>query len=141
MPRWNGYKVSKPAPEIQVFDPAVPRDDYYKFPYLDSGVSSLKFKDILVGGSSIWKSLLIRNVGSRSLSGLKLKITGAAPGDFVVKGLPHDKLKPGGVAVLKVRFKPLTHRLREAELCIISNDGDENPFVVRLRGRGLKALE
>ncbi|MES2922435.1 MAG: leucine-rich repeat protein [Verrucomicrobiota bacterium] len=141
VPRWNGYKVSRPAPEIEIFGPEVPLYNYFKSAYFDSGVSSLKFRNVLIGGNSEWKTLLIRNVGSRSLSGLKLKIVGASPRDFAVKGLDRNQLKPGGVAVLKVRFKPLSHHLRTAELCITSNDGDESQFIVPLRGRGLKALE
>ena len=141
LPRWNGSKVSKPAPEIEVFSPEVPAFSYYKSAYFKSGESILNFKNVLVGGKSTSKTLLIRNVGSRDLLNLKVALVGSASSDFKLLGSPKTKIKPGDMATLKLRFKPLSRGPRKAELRITSNDSDENPFVVLLKGRGLKLME
>lgn len=94
------------------------------------------FGTVTVGKSSVARTFVIRNNGSRHLTGLVLKKYGASRNDFVVGPLDKTSVAPGATARFKVVFKPKGKGLRGAGLAIASNDKTKNPFAVGLTGTG-----
>ena len=94
------------------------------------------FGTVMVGRSSVARTFVIRNNGSRHLTGLVLKKYGASRSDFVVGPLDKTSIPPGGTARFKVVFQPKGKGLRGAGLAIASNDRTKNPFGIGLTGTG-----
>lgn len=94
------------------------------------------FGKVMVGRSSVARTFVIRNNGSRHLAGLVLKKYGASRSDFIVGPLDKTSIPPGGTARFKVVFQPRGKGLRGAGLAIASNDKTKNPFAVGLTGTG-----
>src|SRR6185503_7651717 len=78
----------------------------------------------------------IKNVGDANLSGLALSQSGANFSDYPLSGLTATDLAPNATATFSVNFEPFGEGLRTVAISIASNDADENPFLVRLRGTG-----
>ncbi len=67
-----------------------------------------------------------------------LKITGTDEDDFDYVPIPLPRIIPAGDSLkLTLRFTPSDSGAREADLNIWNNDPNKNPFVVKLRGRGI----
>jgi hypothetical protein len=67
-----------------------------------------------------------------------LKITGADKKNFDYVKIPLPKFVPAGDSLkLALSFTPTKIGLHEADLNIWNNDPNKNPFVVKLRGRGI----
>jgi hypothetical protein len=78
----------------------------------------------------------IRNVGTGKLKNLKVEIRGAHSKDFVLSQPGKTSIAPGAETTFKVRFAPKKKGTRKAQLRILSNDEDESPFRVALKGTG-----
>jgi hypothetical protein len=106
--------------------------------------SSLKDNKSGTGFGRVWKrsksdavTFTIRNVGSAPLKNLKVVVKGSHPMDFVVTQPGKSSLAPKSETKFKVFFAPKKIGDRKAVLQIISNDADENPFRVKLEGKGI----
>ncbi|MBC8231396.1 VCBS repeat-containing protein [bacterium] len=88
------------------------------------------------------KILIVNNEGTDVLSVNKTIITGMNPDQFdIIVGGGSFYLEPGDSHYITVRFKPTSKGTKNASLMIISNDVDENPYFVMMRGRGVLAVE
>lgn len=101
---------------------------------------SLAFGNAIVSKSSTAQSLTIRNVGTATLSGLALSVSGSHAADFEASGLTSGSLAPGQTASFNITFEPQAAGTRSATVRIASNDADENPFDVMVTGTGVLPL-
>lgn len=119
------------APEIAVYTGNTTNATFarasgavYSFPYTATGyVSSAAFT--------------IRNLGNTNLSGLTLTKTGTNVNDFTWSPLNSTNLSPNGTVTFSVNFAPTAEGERCASIWIFSNDSDENPFEIRVRGTAI----
>ncbi len=122
---------SRPAaPEIAVFQPA--RSS------LIDGNSKKSFGILKIRSGKRTKTFTLRNMGTAPLSGLRIRKSGVQKADFRIEGPAVTSLAPGKSATFRVSFKPTSTGVRKAALAIFSNDADESPFDITLRGRGAK---
>lgn len=105
-----------------------------------SGAGEVDFGIRKTAEASAAKTFTIQNEGAAPANGIAVTGTGAAAGDFVVNtaGMASG-IAVGGSTTFSVTFNPATSLSRRATLRIASNDRDENPFEVLLRGTGLNA--
>lgn len=117
-----------PAPEIVVQQP--------KGSDLIDGRASRGFGTAKAGKTGQTRSFVIRNTGSAKLKGLAITRNGANARDFLIEGPEKTSLRSGESTTFKVTFKPGAKGVRSAAIHIRSNDGDENPFDIKLGGQG-----
>ena len=86
-----------------------------------------------VGSTSALQTFTIKNRGGNNLGPLALTSAGANPGDFQVSGLT-GTLAPNATTAFTVAFAPTATGIRRAVVRIASNDGNENPFRIEVRG-------
>ena len=115
------------APEIAVLQPAKKS--------LKDGSSAVSFGTVAVK-KAVSKTFTIRNTGSAKLSKLAVTINGRHAKDFIVGKPRKASLAPGGSTTFKVTFKPRAAGTRKAAIHIRSNDANENPFDIKLQGKG-----
>lgn len=119
---------SNTAPEISVRQPA---DNE-----LADAKGSRDFGRAAVNSNGATRTFTVRNTGKSKLSGIEVTKTGSHKGDFNVGDLPASSLNPGESMRFTVTFRPKGKEERTATLRIASNDEDENPFRIRLKGTG-----
>lgn len=104
---------------------------------LKAGRSKAKFGTIFTGFKGKTLKFRIKNEGTKTLKKLRIKVRGADADEFILTEKRYKrKLKPGESMVVKVFFSPKKPSTRVAVLRIISNDKDESPFDIKLRGKG-----
>jgi hypothetical protein len=103
---------------------------------LVSGKSQTNFFAVETRKLSPPRVYRITNNGTAVLSGLSVVRTGAHTRDYIVTGPVRKVLPPGAFTTFTVRFKPVAAGFRRAAISIRSNDTTQNPFVVKLVGRG-----
>lgn len=104
---------------------------------LEDGVSITKFGSELIGKAGEPIVFTIRNNGNANLTGIRVFRAGDHPGDFSVAQPSVSTIAPGGSAKFSVTFKPTRKGIRTAELQIVSNDKNENPFNIGIQGKGV----
>lgn len=114
------------APEITVEQPA-------GSPLTDN-IGALNFRSSLVGASGESKTIVIRNSGTATLSGLGISVNGSNTGDFLISQLGVNSLEPGSSTQVTVTFNPTDSGGRSATIQVASNDSDENPFDIKVTG-------
>jgi hypothetical protein len=117
------------APEIAVAQPA-------NRPLVDSRFKKNSGKVKI--GKRRSRTFHIKNTGSATLTNLSVRLMGSHHEDFIVAKLPVSSLAPGARISFNVTFKPNSTGSRNAAIRIYSNDSDENPFDIRLTGKGRK---
>lgn len=115
------------SPEIEVREDGV---------NLADGTAKSDFGSVKTGKKSSAKTYKITNKGKASLKNIKVTAGGAHPGDFLITKPGATSLAPGKSTAFTVTFKPAGKGTRNAALRIASNDGNENPFDVKLTGTG-----
>jgi hypothetical protein len=86
-------------------------------------------------GSSANRTFTIRNTGDVDLTNLAITIDGPHASEFTVTAVPAESLAgPDGVTAFTVMFSPGSAGEKTASIHIVSNDPDENPFAITLRG-------
>jgi uncharacterized cupredoxin-like copper-binding protein len=117
-----------PAPEIAVEHPAGTT--------LVDGASALTFGNSNIG-TSVAKTVTVRNTGTANLTGLAITHSGMHSPDFALGSLRVTTLAPGASTTFTVAFTPTASGNRSDSLRIVSNDADENPFDIALSGTGV----
>ncbi len=98
--------------------------------------------DVSFGLSSVTEGRLqVRNRGNIDLENLRFVVSGEQAAEFELVEPSVDSLSPGESLDLTVRFLPAGVGSRSALLAIFSNDPDENPFAITLRGNGIIAAK
>lgn len=131
-PIWRGYRTSLPAAEIDVSGPDGEN--------LVAGESSRMFRSTLVGEKGRKLTLAVTNVGTRKLKNISLRRIGRDSSDYVITSFPPVSLEPGRQGIFSVTFTPKAVGKRLARIEISSNDEDENPFEIDLKGVGIVFL-
>lgn len=101
------------------------------------GKSTRDFGSVIVGKAGASKVFIIRNKGSAKLKDLKITKSGSNKSDFSVSKLSESSLAPGSSETFKVKFRPSAKGSRSAVIHIASNDANENPFEIKLAGKGI----
>ncbi len=100
-------------------------------------------KDILTETQD--NTFLIINTGSGTLSltGVPIVILGGdEAGDFLIKTQPTSStVAPGDTVSFEVTFDPTAVGLRTANVSIVNDDDDENPFDFSIQGTGVASSE
>lgn len=134
-PKANLISIFKPSepqmPEIVVQQPAGSP--------LIAGESKRTFGTATVGGrNGMTRTFVIKNTGRKALTGISLAKIGTHAQAFRIKKSPASSLAPGTQTTFSISFAPTSAGDKSATLRIGSNDADENPFEVKLAGRGVK---
>ena len=105
---------------------------------LVDGASTIDFGGAAPGGVTVAKTITASNEGVGELLGLAVAFDGASAGDFSVDtaGMA-TVLAPGASTTFTVTFAPAELGARIAQLRIISDDTDENPFDIVMVGTGV----
>jgi hypothetical protein len=116
------------APEINV------KQDTTDFP---SG-AEYDFGTVEVGFSSVPVPFTIENLGNDNLNVNSIVLGGTVPGMYSL-GLPAlpTVIPPGGSIVFTVTFSPTALGAKKAEVNIDNDDSNENPYIIKLKGRGI----
>lgn len=92
--------------------------------------------DINLG--TITRTFTIRNLGSMPLTISNPTITGVNAADFTVTAFPSTLIIAGGASTtFQVTFDPSSVFTRTAQINIVNNDSDENPYNFVIQGTGL----
>jgi hypothetical protein len=121
------------APEIAVFTGANTDAANQR----TNNVGTNVFANTAVGAGSAAQTFTIQNVGSTNLTGLALSKAGANTSDFTMSALGATTLPPNATTTFTVTFAPTATGTRSAVVNIASNDGNENPFSIQVRGLGV----
>ncbi len=114
------------GPEIVVLQPSGAE--------AESGVGTVNFGTVRAD-SSASLSYTIKNTGTADLTDLTITQSGTYASNYVVTQSPLAPLAPGASTTLTIQFIPTVYGVNHpATLSIASNDADENPFDLRLRG-------
>ena len=92
---------------------------------------------VTVGTSSVPVPFTIENLGNDNLTVNSIVLGGIAPGMFSRShpALP-AVIPPGGSIVFTVTFSPTALGSKKAEVHIDNDDSSENPYIIKLKGRG-----
>jgi hypothetical protein len=83
------------------------------------------------------KTFVVKNEGNANLIVTATNLTGANVSEFSIQsGGGSFMLTPGAIRNLVVRFSPTSSGIKTVTLSISSNDPDENPLLINLRGTG-----
>lgn len=116
-----------PVPEISMEQP--------KGMKLTNKKEKFNFGSAKVGKKKRTLTFFIYSDGTGDLANIKVSIVGAKK-DFILTKPNQTVLPAGSVLKFTVAFKPLTTGNRNAEIQVISNDADENPFRIKISGLG-----
>jgi len=96
-----------------------------------------KFGTVYVGDSSVPVPFTIENLGNGNLTVSSIVLGGAAPGEFLLGGLPAfpASILPGTSIGFTVRFIPTEKGKPAAEVQIQNDDSNENPYILKLEGK------
>ncbi|MGV3663715.1 MAG: choice-of-anchor D domain-containing protein [Prosthecobacter sp.] len=100
---------------------------------LVDGAATTAFGYAPVGGEAL-RVFTVKNIGPDPLTGLGITIDGANAADFTVTASPASPVASAGSATFTVRFSPTATGNRTAALHLASNDANESPFDIELRG-------
>jgi predicted outer membrane repeat protein len=103
-------------------------------------IGTHEFGNIQVGSASAAQTFTIKNMGAANLTGLALSKGGANPGDFTPGALGATTLAPRATTTFTVTFSPTASGVRSAVVNIASNDANENPFRINVRGIGIPVV-
>lgn len=91
---------------------------------------------VAVGASGPPLRFLVHNSGTADLAGISWTVSGPQAGDFSIVPPARSSVVPCGYLPMEVTFTPGAGGVRECLIRIVSNDGDESPFTLRLKGEG-----
>jgi len=128
--RTGPYRLefSLPAPQTQAPDISVLQSDSG----LNNGsLTPIDFGTISQSGSGSTRTFTVLNAGNTTLTELSI---GNLPAGFtLIDGLP-TSLAPGGSDTFTVRLDSTALGSKSGNIAIASNDPDENPFRIAIRG-------
>jgi hypothetical protein len=117
------------SPEIKVEEPVAN--------VVPNGARAKAFGNLLAGTASAGRIYTIRNTGAGPLTSIALTKVGSHTNDFTITGPGTNALAPGASTTFSVSFVPATGGTRTARISLVSNDTNNNPFVVNLTGFGI----
>jgi ELWxxDGT repeat protein len=104
--------------------------------------STFDFGNVNLTEPEVALTFTVANTGASdlSLTGLPaVTLTGTHATDFSIVSQPAaTSLTPGTNTTFTVKFTPAATGVRTAQVMLPTNDSDENPFVLNLKGNGMK---
>jgi len=97
--------------------------------------TSLNFGTVTVGTTSPAKTVTFTNIGTTSITGISIAITGVNAGDFLQANTCGTSLKAGANCTISVKFKPTLKGARRAAVTVKDNAAG-SPQSVSLSGTG-----
>jgi polygalacturonase len=94
-----------------------------------------------LGSSSTDVEFTISNTGYQTLTLTgtpKIILSGTHSSDFTIIGDPVSPIASGASSTFKIKFTPSALGIRTAQISIASDDADENPYIINLKGQGGK---
>lgn len=106
--------------------------------YLEpANASEYDFGPVESGASSLPVAYAIVNTGNATLVIDDISVSGTNAGDFVLnKTTTVNKVNPGSSTTFTIKFSPAALGNRIATLQILSNDVDESPYTIAVKGEG-----
>ncbi|MCW2119530.1 LamG-like jellyroll fold domain-containing protein [Flavobacterium sp. 7A] len=98
------------------------------------------FGSMEVSTGAIVKKYTIQNTGAGTLIIGTITISGRNASDFTVIKNPSTLIPARGSSTFSVRFDPTTIGLKRAEISIINNDLNENPYNFDIQGTGIQSF-
>lgn len=86
------------------------------------------------------RTFTINNTGLGHLAGIQVGITGPQASHFTLDSIPATSLAASGSTTFVLRFAPSSLGAKTAQLQITSNDPDESPINITLKGTGTTPL-
>ncbi|RYD34372.1 MAG: choice-of-anchor D domain-containing protein, partial [Verrucomicrobiaceae bacterium] len=108
---------------------------------LAPGAAVVSFPDILVGEVTRVETIVVKNTGSATLTGLKASLSGTHGDNFTLITQGSTTLSPGASATLQVSFRPQYGGGKAASILIASSATPGAPLVLRLAGTALTRPE
>ncbi len=100
-------------------------------PVRDGGARSFGTVNV---GETYTKTFTISSVGDAGLRNLSVSVAGSRR--FTVTPLRSEILRKGETTFFRLQFNPVSTRLEDAVVTVRSNDPNENPYTIRVSGRG-----
>lgn len=94
------------------------------------------YGDVQVSGSAT-KAIKITNSGNENLQVTGVSLTGGNASEFNIQDASTFTLSPSANRDVVVNFAPASEGEKNAALRLVSNDPDEDPFIVDLAGTGV----
>ncbi len=101
--------------------------------------ATVGFGAVAIGRAGMTRTLLLGNVGTKTLTGIRLRKAGDQGAHFRLKRPARTLLKPGEIMEFTVRFNPSAPGLHRASVIVDSNDPRALPQTIRVSGRGIPA--
>jgi hypothetical protein len=134
---WEKAEYTTAAVKVTVKAPPAPEIDVrYAGKSLRDNKSSTGYGTVRRGAKSKAATYTILNAGNAALKNLKVAVKGSHAKDFLVTQPGKTSIGAQKETTFKVTFAPRKKGTRKAQLHILSNDSDENPFRVTLQGTG-----
>lgn len=100
------------------------------------GVTVVDFGSVKVGHDK-FITLVMSNTGSGNLDVSNYNITGSNPSSFSTTFAPiPDTIASGTTRTFIVKFSPWYKGHKYADLIFQNSDSDENPFIIKIKGKG-----
>lgn len=129
--------ISQPTDaEINIKGNNISIPNGFEEPY---GLNNTLFATTYLGSDSAEKEFIIENLGlaNLTLTGTPvIDITGTDASDFIVTQQAVSPVVNGINTAFKILFRPTVAGVRQADVKIVNNDSDENPYVFRIQGTG-----
>ena len=94
------------------------------------------FGNQLAGTSSAAITFTVQNTGQTNLSVGALSISGANASEFTITQAVLSTVAGGSTTTFTVTFSPASAGAKTAQLSLINNDSNENPYIINLTGTG-----
>ncbi len=103
------------------------------------------FENAEVGGTSVTRTFIIKNLGTSDLdltgtAPTYIDITGDNAGDFSISSNPTTPVSSGSETSFEVTFTPTVLGLRTADLTFNNSDADEDPYTFSIQGTGTNSV-
>jgi hypothetical protein len=121
------------APEINITGNSVSIADGAAIPTTTNGTD---FGAVDVTSGTASQTFTIQNNGSAALTVGAITFSGTNASDFTLTSSPSSSIAIGGSSTFSVTFNPSAPGTRTANISIVNNDSDENPYNFALTGNG-----
>ncbi len=115
------------VPEIEVFEGSITGTNL-----TDNSSTRIDLGDTPVTGGTLSQTFTIRNIGDANLTGISV----SGGGDFSINSQPATSLAPNATSTFSVVFNPTLRGESLATILVASSDSNENPFDIKLKGKG-----
>ncbi len=123
------------APEIEIVGNNVVIVDGNSTP---NAANHTDFGSATVVMGTVVRTFTINNTGTTDLVLGVSTIGGTHSGDFMVTSMPSSPVSGGGSTTVEVTFDPSSSGQRDANISIVTNDTDENPYNFDITGTGVE---